>query len=396
MSDSYQTALSQIIRVLKTSPGAPTVENLLRLASIYKFETFQEPIENNLSRISIAGQILVIDIDFEEIPTQAKGQTRFHLHSVKLILANNEASFKEVSSITGESVLRNALTLNPDLGKFDLSLERLSTIDQHSVVEHGELKIDCFEFISNVEKLLLSKFGKDNVVINAHHEFCFVVLEKFKIYLVSDESMSTALYLMKNGELERSGTLDDVGFHCEFLHDRTLPVVKQPSESLIQILNESTIDLPTVDDTFKTKKHGNITHTIQIFPLFRNELVLSTGLQCGDIKHLVETIDTISKLEQIVRVVDLVKEKCTVVDKFAEMEFETAKLNEFLEKSHGGSASGGDNMDIDRKYIALTVSDDELVVEGTLSDICGTLSLSDPEFVTRVSELASSLEMNVL
>lgn len=93
---SYQ--LSQGVALLLQRPGMVSMENVRRIAEHYGFETFSEHVENtNREQITIAGRILLIDIEFApKSTTDAEGDApmtdtrKYTVESVTCTLASDQ------------------------------------------------------------------------------------------------------------------------------------------------------------------------------------------------------------------------------------------------------------------------------------------------------------------
>lgn len=271
--DAYHTELTLISRILKRSPGSLTLENLLRLANFYKFETFNEEISPGTKRISIAGKILVIDIDFHELPSSAKEQTRIGVDSVKLILANNDSIFK-VGDGDGSQVLESALR-HERLGQFDTCLEQLTVLDQNSSM------VDLFQHYTRISDELARSFA---LVFNAD-EFSFVLNEAFTVSLISDERVQLTT---------EQGSVEDVALKVALTVPMPLP--RRLVTKLGLLLDEETpVAFSTNSDIYLT----NDGITIQLFQLVQTEFVLCSGLVCGDVSHLLEALNWLLKYDAV-------------------------------------------------------------------------------------------------
>ncbi|AJV94013.1 CHS_3a_G0056160.mRNA.1.CDS.1 [Saccharomyces cerevisiae] len=130
--DSYVETLDSMIELFKDyKPGSITLENITRLCQTLGLESFTEELSNELSRLSTASKIIVIDVDYN------KKQDR--IQDVKLVLASNFDNFDYFNQRDGEheksNILLNSLTKYPDLKAFHNNLKFLYLLDAYSHIE---------------------------------------------------------------------------------------------------------------------------------------------------------------------------------------------------------------------------------------------------------------------
>lgn len=132
--DSYVETLGQMIQLLREyKPGNVTLENITKLCQTLGLESFVDDINNDLSRLSTASKIIVIDIDFDKKLQKVR--------DVKLVLASNFDYFNyfldNFDSTKGESnnILLNSLTMCQDLKLFHENLQFLFLLDTYSQVD---------------------------------------------------------------------------------------------------------------------------------------------------------------------------------------------------------------------------------------------------------------------
>lgn len=133
-ADSYVETLGQMVQLLRDyKPGSVTLENITKLCQTLGLESFVDDINNDLSRLSTASKIIVIDIDFDRQKNKVK--------DVKLVLASNFDYFNyyidnyDVNKGESNNILLNSLVLYDDLKQFDDNLQFLYLLDTYSQVD---------------------------------------------------------------------------------------------------------------------------------------------------------------------------------------------------------------------------------------------------------------------
>jgi hypothetical protein len=325
--DSFHGDLTQISRILKRSPGSVTEENLIRLANFYKFEKFNEVITNG-KRISIAGKILVIDIDYHDVSHVLKGKTKMAVDSVKLILANNDTTFK-VGDGDGSSVLEGALR-EPTLKKFDRCLEQLCVLDQNS------FQVDLFQQFTGITKQLQSQFS--SVVTNGN-EFSFLVDDKFDLSIASDERV-----VLKTDK----GLVNEAALKVEF--QKPIPMARHLIRRFgLVVDNEAPVTIVNNNDIYKTKK-GQL---LQIFQFIQSDLIECSGVLSGDFELLSQALKLFEKLDLIYTMLRQLQASSELMDRFSEITHEPQYLSEFIQ----GTKPMKDH------FITISLTDDELEVK---------------------------------
>ena len=329
--DSYHSDLTRIATILKQSPGSVTLENLLRLANFYKFETFNEEISPGVKRVSIAGKILVIDIDFHELESSIRGQTRIDVDNVKLILANNDSMFT-VNNADGSIVLEMALK-QQKLVQFDRCLEQLSVLDQNST------QVDLFHQYTSIMGKLQAEFPNSEY---STQEFSIMINSLFQISLASDERIALAF---------ESVTVNDVGFKVEFSKPLIIPRHLANKVGIV-LDNESRAQLCNNNDIYRTKRNS----LLQTFQFVQSEFVQTTGFACGALSQLITTLHWFTKFESLNKLYTELHSKYEPLDRLSELTNEPQWFTEFTQ----GSLQKEDT------FIKITVTDDEFRVDTEL------------------------------
>lgn len=135
MADEYVEVLGELIDLLKDyKPGSITLDNVTKLCQSMGLESFIDELDGELSRLSTASKIIVIDIDYNK--SQRKVQ------DVKLVLASSFDNFdysneQVIESGDGSSsnILLNSLTEYESLQEFHHNLEFLYLLDTYSNVD---------------------------------------------------------------------------------------------------------------------------------------------------------------------------------------------------------------------------------------------------------------------
>lgn len=146
MTDNFEDELNQMIHILRDyNPGSITLENIMRICQTLELESFVEELDEQMSSLSTASTIIVIDIDFNRVLSKVT--------DVKLVLASNFDSFnyftvQENAKITDKdidptsttknqynNILLNSLTQYSDLKQFYKNLQFLYLLDKHSKID---------------------------------------------------------------------------------------------------------------------------------------------------------------------------------------------------------------------------------------------------------------------
>lgn len=363
MQDTFHQKLSSIVKILKSSPGSVTVQNIQRLSNIYKFETFIETINDKVKRLSIAGKILVMDIDFIELPSKNKDQTRFELNDVRLILANNNNSFKYVNTENGENILKNCLLNYPDLSKFDETLETLSIFDQ---VSHDDF--DLFDYYMKIYDAF-HQIPEFDVKMNTNDKFTIIVQDMFEVSLVNDERLNLSR-IEYNGEWnDKKQKINDVGLQVKFIGDDSIAITKN-----ILLQNDLIFDdskkkkLFDSNEVFKSKKNSNL--TFQGFQFLESEVLLISEVFSNDLPSLMKVLVELHKFSKLERFIEQLKQNFTLVDKFADLENEDVRLNDFL---NGESI---DEIEVEHHFITMSLKQQQIELKSDDSEYNFTIDTS--------------------
>lgn len=148
MSDTFVETLNEMIQMLLNyKPGNRTLSNVIKLCQTLGLESFVDQVDTNKSRLSIASNIVVIDIDYEnEMET---------ILDVKLVLASNFDKFNYFNE-QGENILLTSLSNVQDLKAFHHNLNFLVFLDSFSNIdiESGHTSLDLFKYYSDLPKML--------------------------------------------------------------------------------------------------------------------------------------------------------------------------------------------------------------------------------------------------
>lgn len=363
MQDTFHQKLSSIVKILKSSPGSVTVQNIQRLSNIYKFETFIETINDKVKRLSIAGKILVMDIDFIELPSKNKDQTRFELNDVRLILANNNNSFKYVNTENGENILKNCLLNYPDLSKFDETLETLSIFDQ---VSHDDF--DLFDYYMKIYDAF-HQIPEFDVKMNTNDKFTIIVQDMFGVSLVNDERLNLSR-IEYNGEWnDKKQKINDVGLQVKFIGDVSIAITKN-----ILLQNDLIFDdskkkkLFDSNEVFKSKKNSNL--TFQGFQFLESEVLLISEVFSNDLPSLMKVLVELHKFSKLERFIEQLKQNFTLIDKFADLENEDVRLNDFL---NGESI---DEIEVEHHFITMSLKQQQIELKSDDSEYNFTIDTS--------------------
>ncbi|QEU61842.1 Med1 [Kluyveromyces lactis] len=148
MSDAFVELLDEMIeRLLNYKPGSRTLPNVIKLCQTLGLESFVDQVDSTKSRLSIASNIVVIDIDYEnEMKT---------ILDVKLVLASNFDKFNYFNE-KGENILLTSLSDLQDLKAFHHNLNFLVFLDSFSNIdiESGHTSLDLFKYYTDLPKML--------------------------------------------------------------------------------------------------------------------------------------------------------------------------------------------------------------------------------------------------
>lgn len=135
--DPYTKSIGEMIELFKEyNPGTVSISNIIRLCQTLRLESFTDEVNNEVSRLSIASKIIVIDIDFDK----RDGSVR----DIKLVLASNFDNFNyyehklsddPLESDLSQNILLNSLLKYPDLKKFHYNLQFLCLLDAYSNID---------------------------------------------------------------------------------------------------------------------------------------------------------------------------------------------------------------------------------------------------------------------
>lgn len=132
-SDSYDEQLNDMIQLFQDyKSGSVKLDNITKLCQTLGLESFIDDINSEISRLSTASKIIVIDIDFD----RNKGKVA----DVKLVLASNFDNFnyfidQPESAATSNNIVLNSLALYPDLHEFHHNLKYLYLLDTYSNID---------------------------------------------------------------------------------------------------------------------------------------------------------------------------------------------------------------------------------------------------------------------
>ncbi|AET38946.1 Med1p Ecym_3463 [Eremothecium cymbalariae DBVPG len=173
MTDAYFELLGKMItRFVNYKPGSITLENITRLCQTMGLESFVDQVDTNISRLSIASKIIVIDIDYET--TDGK------VIDVKLVLASNFDKFDYFNG--NANILYRSLTAYSDLHEFHHNLKFLTLLDAYSSIdiESTTSQFDLFEYYSVLPRYLQNYLDDNNTNLNVKTN----LNDRFGIYLV--------------------------------------------------------------------------------------------------------------------------------------------------------------------------------------------------------------------
>lgn len=215
-SDAYGERLDEIIRLFQDyKSGSVKLDNITKLCQTLGLESFIEDVEPDVSRLSAASKIIVIDIDF------AKGKGK--VTDVKLVLASNFDNFNYyVDQYDNESasgnILLNSLTHYQDLHEFHHNLKYLHLLDTFSNIDidasngstnangtnftTGEAsgqgaysgKMDLFKYHTELAQFIRHYFEANSAPFKVHTN----LHNRFGIYVLApDGGLSAKIYLAR-------------------------------------------------------------------------------------------------------------------------------------------------------------------------------------------------------
>lgn len=150
----YEELLDKMIRkFVFYKPGSIALENITKLCQTLGLESFVDQLDSNISRLSIASKIIVIDIDYEVSHEKVK--------DVKLVLASSFDKFNYFNE--NENILFNSLTKCEDLSEFYHNLNFLCLLDKCSNIdiENSKAQFDLFKYYTEFP-MYLQEYFKDN------------------------------------------------------------------------------------------------------------------------------------------------------------------------------------------------------------------------------------------
>ncbi|AAS51578.1 ADL341Cp [Eremothecium gossypii ATCC 10895] len=181
MPDAYVESLGKMIAILVNyKPGSITLENITRLCQTMGLESFVDQVSANISRLSIASKIIVIDIDYEV--TDGK------VIDVKLVLASN---FDKFDYFNGEAnILHRSLTTYSDLHEFHHNLKFLTLLDACSSIdiESNVSQFDLFEYYSMLPQYMQSYLDDNGAQLTVQTN----LNDRFGIYLLDHSEKKVA------------------------------------------------------------------------------------------------------------------------------------------------------------------------------------------------------------
>ncbi|EHM99747.1 Med1p [Saccharomyces cerevisiae x Saccharomyces kudriavzevii VIN7] len=209
--DSYVETLNSMIELFKDyKPGSITLENITRLCQTLGLESFTEELSSELSRLSTASKIIVIDVDYN------KKQDR--IQDVKLVLASNFDNFDYFNQQEGEqeksNILLNSLTKYPDLKSFHNNLKVLYLLDAYSHIEsdssshnntsdksldssntslNNQGKLDLFKYFTELSHYIRQSFHDNSLDFKVKTN----LNNQFGIYILTQEENGQEISLAK-------------------------------------------------------------------------------------------------------------------------------------------------------------------------------------------------------
>lgn len=144
--------------LLRCKPGVISIPNIIKISQYYGFETFNE---NN--RLTIAGKIILIDIDYD-----IEGEELIQKISISLAIdLQNDDRFNFMKLF--DSLLYNNLK-ESTLSKFNDNFKKLCVLDKFS-----SLKFDLFNYLNNEINKLISSNGDLDLKLNLHDDLGFFI-----------------------------------------------------------------------------------------------------------------------------------------------------------------------------------------------------------------------------
>lgn len=376
MSDKFHQSLGSIINILKSSPISITIENIQRLSNIYKFETFIESINDDLKRLSIAGKILVIDIDYVTDRIVEQGintMTFFTIKDIKLILANNYNKFNYFSN--NENLLIHSLTQFDNLNKFNKILEKLTIFDQFS-----DDKLNLFEYYMNLYNSLLNKeIFNQKIELNYNCEFNILIDDFIILSFINDDKLSLDLQV------------NDIGLNLEFLtKDIIIPknyLIEFNSlfiESKDRDIHEL-IQFKSNDNNSEIFMNNEKNLTLNILKFFTKELILVSSIFLN--KLSIELIIKILNFNKLLKLLnELVEKKFEIINKYDKFNSVDFNLQLFKEFENGNDANKQDN------YITISITEEYFKLKSNLQQFNIMLKFDDVEFNKKLNELSTEIE----
>ncbi|EJS41349.1 med1p [Saccharomyces arboricola H-6] len=211
-ADSYVETLDCMIELFKDyKPGSITLENITRLCQTLGLESFTEELSDELSRLSTASKIIVIDVDYN------KKQDR--IQDVKLVLASNFDNFDYFNQQDGKqeksNILLNSLTKYPDLKAFHNNLKFLYLLDAYSHIEsdsgshnntssdksldssnaslNNQGKLDLFKYFTELSHYIRQYFQDNSLDFKVRTN----LNDKFGIYILTQDANGQEIPLAK-------------------------------------------------------------------------------------------------------------------------------------------------------------------------------------------------------
>ncbi|SCW01280.1 LAFE_0D09098g1_1 [Lachancea fermentati] len=273
MSDSYVETLGQMIDLFQNyKPGLITLDNVTRLCQTLGLESFIDILDNDISRLSTASKIIVIDIDYQKSKRKVK--------DVKLVLASNFDNFNYYNDGDKSNILFNSLDVFPDLHAFYHNLKFLTLLDNYSQIEadsdgsNKNGKFDLFKYFTELFSFLSTYLQdrplKFNVKANVDNQFgIFIYHEQVCVAKVvleqsTDPEHRLYEYAFQNDEWINENLQNftsGVALTLEIVPEVYFPQELVASELLIEL---------DADRPFAIQNHHQ---RIQLFNDFTSELI---------------------------------------------------------------------------------------------------------------------------
>lgn len=192
LSSQLSRSISELIR----RPGAVSVVNIKRLAELYGFESFTETLPGAIERLTIAGSILLIDMDFSNSAVVNVSLSLTTDQKTKLSIDKASDTAKLVYYLKGAFSFTNcsneillaclAPPVHPDgelrydvvkLNDFSANLVHLADFNKHSIYDSkGSSNVDLFNYMSELS-LLMSFFStyQAKILLQNASDTCEVV-----------------------------------------------------------------------------------------------------------------------------------------------------------------------------------------------------------------------------